>query len=168
MMSSTIIVLVLMISGLSMSTSEAQSPISAFDLFAKALIKTIQTPISLNDDNPTMSVDIILENDEVFSLDDILRLFIQQYILALYDNRNHLVPEDWETRYPAYSKVLSEVNNVLDLIGKRVLSEIKLKDIQPLIKSLTPAVLVDLQQLLKHLDEETEKENGDDSAKEDL
>ncbi|CAF4937563.1 unnamed protein product, partial [Rotaria sp. Silwood2] len=85
-----------------------------------------------------------------------------------YDNRNHRVPEDWETRYPAYSKVLSEVNNVLDLIGKRVLSEIKLKDIQPLIKSLTPAVLEDLQQLLKHLDEETEKENGDDSAKEDL
>ncbi|CAF1126425.1 unnamed protein product [Rotaria sp. Silwood1] len=158
-----------MISGLSISTTEAQSSNPIVDLFMKTLIKTIQTPISLDEANPTMSVDIILENEEIFSLDDILRLFIQQFILALYDNRLHLVPEDWETRYPEYSKVLSEVNNVLDLIGKRLLSQIKIKDIRPLINSLTPAALLDLQVLLTKLDDEDEanKEN-DDSVNEEL
>ncbi|CAF3861203.1 unnamed protein product [Rotaria sordida] len=156
-----------MISGFSTSISESKLSTSVSDLFINALIKAIKTPISLNEVNPTLSVDIILEND-VFTLDDVLRLSIQQFILALYDNRNDLVPEDWETQYPAYSKVLQEVNNVLDLIGKRTLSEIHMNDIRPLIKSLTPEAFVDLQQLIRKINQQIQKQNDESAEKEEL
>ncbi|CAF1343699.1 unnamed protein product [Rotaria sordida] len=156
-----------MISGFSTSISESKLSTSVSDLFINALIKAIKTPISLNEVNPTLSVDIILEND-VFTLDDVLRLSIQQFILALYDNRNDLVPEDWETQYPAYSKVLQEVNNVLDLIGKRTLSEIHMNDIRPLIKSLTPEAFVDLKQLIRKINQQIQKQNDESAEKEEL
>ncbi|CAF1115001.1 unnamed protein product [Rotaria sordida] len=156
-----------MISGFSTSISESKLSTSVSDLFINALIKAIKTPISLNEVNPTLSVDIILEND-VFTLDDVLRLSIQQFILALYDNRNDLVPEDWETQYPAYSKVLQEVNNVLDLIGKRTLSEIHMNDIRPLIKSLTPEAFVHLQQLIRKINQQIQKQNDESAEKEEL
>ncbi|CAF3738763.1 unnamed protein product [Rotaria magnacalcarata] len=131
------------------------------DLFLKALIKTFQTPISPAGDNAQLSVDIILAND-VFNLDDVLRLFIQQYLLALYNNRYHLIPSDWETEYPAYSKIMTEVNNILDLMGRRKLSEISVKDIRPLIKSLTPMAFNDLQRLLKTLDDRAKAEEEEE------
>ncbi|CAF3207345.1 unnamed protein product [Rotaria socialis] len=168
MTSSTTIIFVLMISSFFVATINAESLSMDPDLFLKALIKTFQTPISSGGDNAQLSVDIILAND-VFNLDDVLRLFIQQYLLALYNNRYHLMPSDWETEYPAYSKIITEVNNILDLMGRRKLSEISVKDIRPLIKSLTPMAFKDLRRILKTLDdrakEEEEKEEEEEATK---
>jgi hypothetical protein len=143
MIYSTVILLGLMISGLSASTSQAQSSALSplFDLFTQALIKTFQTPISLSEDDAKFSLDIMLAND-VFSLDDGLRLFIQQFLIALYNGRLHLLPDDWETRYPAYGRVINEINNVLDLLDKRTLSKISMKDIRPFIKSMSLHLLI--------------------------
>lgn len=109
-------------------------PNTAYDLLFKTLMKAIQTPISISETNSRLSVDIILEND-VFTLDDILRLFIQQYLIALYNDRYDLIPDDWESKYPAYARTVKEINNILDLFDQRKLSEISIKDIRPLIKS---------------------------------
>ena len=109
---------------------------SVKDVLLQALIRTFETPISLNKnaDETVFSLEIMLEND-VFTLDDALRLFIQQFILAIFNNRVHLIPDDWESRYPAYDQVINEVNNLLDIIGKRHLSQITMKDVRALIQS---------------------------------
>ena len=126
---------------LSASNVEQESSSLVFDLFIKTLIKTFQTPISEREAKTKLSVNIMLEND-VFNLDDALRLFIQQFIVALYDGRIHLLPDDWETRYPAYAKVINEINNVLDIIGQRTLSQISMKDVRPFIKGMPVNMLI--------------------------
>ncbi|UJR31169.1 hypothetical protein I4U23_018676 [Adineta vaga] len=167
-MYTTVIVLVLLINGFSLTTSESSSSSSSSaipDFFLKALIRTFSTPISFDETKSKFSLEIMLAND-VFTLDDALRLFIQQFILGLYDGNYHLLPDDWETRYPAYGKVIGEINRVLDLISERTLSEIDMKDIRPLVATLTPTAFADLRRLLKALENEA-KEN-EAKAKEDL
>jgi len=124
------------ISGYFTSTSQSNFSSDVQDLLMKTLAKTFETPISLDEANAKFSLDIMLEND-VFTLDDALRLFIQQFLIALYDGRLDLLPDDWETRYPAYAKIIAEINNILDLIGKRTLSQINMKDIRPFINSMS-------------------------------
>jgi hypothetical protein len=125
-----------MISGYFTPTSQSEFSSDVQALFMTTLAKTFETPISLDETNAKFSLDIMLEND-VFTLDDALRLFIQQFLIALYDGRLDLLPDDWETRYPAYAKIIAEINNILDLIGKRTLSQINMKDIRPFINSMS-------------------------------
>ena len=104
-------------------------------MFVKTLIRTFETPIAVQENSKIkFSVEVMLEND-VFTLDDALRLFIQQFIIALFNGRIEYFPNDWETRFPAYGRVIDEVNNLLDVIAKRPLPEITMKDIRPLVKS---------------------------------
>ncbi len=135
-MYTTVILLLLVISGYFTSTSQSDFSSDVQNLLMKTLAKTFETPISLDEANAKFSLDIMLEND-VFTLDDALRLFIQQFLIALYDGRLDLLPDDWETRYPAYAKIIAEINNILDLIGKRTLSQINMKDIRPFIQSMS-------------------------------
>ena len=110
--------------------------VSAKDFFLQTLLRTFETPISLtkNTDETIFSLEIMLEND-VFTLDDALRLFIQQFLIAIFNDRIHLIPKDWERRFPAYDQVINEINNLLDLIAQRPLSQITMKHVRPLIKS---------------------------------
>jgi hypothetical protein len=113
-------------------SNPVQSSSPVLDLLMRTLVKTFETPISRSGTKMPLSVDIMLDND-VFNLDDALRLFIQQYILALVDDRIDLLPADWEQKYPAYGRVINAVNNVLEIIEKRKLSDITMKDIRPLV-----------------------------------
>ena len=132
----TIILWAAMINGLLVSSSKAQSSSSpVLDLLTKTLIRTFETPIAVSESSKDkFSVDIMLEND-VFNLDDALRLFIQQFLIALVNGRIDYLPDDWETRFPAYARVIQGVNSVLDLLAERTLSEISMKDIRPFVKS---------------------------------
>ncbi|CAF1179853.1 unnamed protein product [Adineta ricciae] len=164
-MYTTVIVLFLLINGLSATSSESSSSAMS-DLLIKALVKTFSTPISFDETKSKFSLEIMLAND-VFTLDDALRLFIQQFLLGIYDGNYHFLDDDWETKYPAYGRIISEINRVLDLISERKLSEIGMKDIRPLVATLTPTAFVDLQRLLKTLRDKAKKEE-DEEAKVEL
>ena len=121
--------------------SDAQSSSPVLDMFIKTLVRTFETPITVQESEKVkFSLDIMLKND-VFTLDDVLRLFIQQFIIALFNGRIEHFPDDWETRYPAYDRVINEINDLLDIIGKRPLSEITMKHIRPLVQSKPSAPL---------------------------
>jgi hypothetical protein len=135
MMYVTITLWIAMINGLLVSSSEAQSSSPVLDLLTKTLIRTFETPIAVSESSKEkFSVDIMLDND-VFNLDDALRLFIQQFLIALVNGRIDYLPDDWETRFPAYARVIRGVNGILDLLAERTLSQISMKDIRPFVKS---------------------------------
>jgi hypothetical protein len=123
----------------SISFSNALSSSPVIDMLLNALKRTFETPISVKESEKVkFSLEIMLNND-VFTLDDVLRLFIQQFIIALFNGRIEHFPDDWETRYPAYGRVINEINDLLDIIGKRPLSAITMKDIRPFVKSKSSA-----------------------------
>ncbi|CAF3664106.1 unnamed protein product [Adineta steineri] len=150
-----------MVSGLSASTSENPLLSPAYDLLMKTLIKTFTTPIAINEAKAKFSVEIMLAND-VFTLDDALRIFIQQFLLALYDGNYHYIPDDWQIEYPAYARIIGEINNILDLLAERTLSKISMKDIRPFVESLTPTAFIDLQRLIKAAAEREKLNNNNE------
>jgi hypothetical protein len=122
---------VLMLVGLT-STSA-----STMDLFIQTLIRTFETPISSESAGKgKFSVQVMLNND-AFNLDDALRLFIQQFLVATLHGHIDLMPESWQSDYPGYAQVIDELNKVLDLIGVRPLSGISMRDIRAFVQSKT-------------------------------
>ncbi|CAF0789732.1 unnamed protein product [Didymodactylos carnosus] len=121
-----------------------------------ALKKTIYNP----DDTTKLSFQNVLNlgNDQ-FNLDDILRLFIQQYILSLIDTRIDLMPKDWMEKYPKYNKVILEINQFLELLNQRLLGQITIRDIRPLIDSITDEFFLDLKQLIHDIRTAAEQED---------
>jgi hypothetical protein len=122
---------------------DARSTSSFVDLFFTTLKRTFDTPIVMpNSGQVKFSVEIMLAND-VFNLDDALRLFIQQFIIALFNGRIDYLPADWETTHSAYVQVINEINNLLDLIAQRTLSQISMEHVRPLVKSTFVSISCD-------------------------
>lgn len=124
--SSTLFTFLLTI-GFVLSSSSTPSPV--IDLFVDVFRRTLTTPmVPEGTKNSPFTLKTIL-NSDVFTLDDGLRLFIQQFMIALFNGHIDHLPQEWEKNYPHYDRILTEINNVLDLIEKRTLTQISMKDI---------------------------------------
>ncbi|CAF0930432.1 unnamed protein product [Brachionus calyciflorus] len=104
--------------------------------------------------------------NDLVTIDDMIRIFIQSLIILSTSRRPDLIPQDFHVRNEYNGAFINELNTILDKLKEKGTDKVNLKDLRLLIKTVqSDGFWASISQLKKEVDREIELEAQRDDSK---